>query len=55
MDKYSKQFFVEAGRRGGRKTFEKWGKKYLLALAQKGGKAPKKKKNTPVHKSPIDK
>lgn len=50
MQKYSKQFFVEAGRRGGKKTLEKWGKKHLLALASKGGKTPKKKRKDPVDK-----
>ena len=53
MDKYSKEYFVEAGRKGGLKTLEKWGKKHLLALASKGGKAPKKKRKPPVDKSPI--
>ena len=52
MKSYTKQFFVESGRRGGQKTLKKWGKKHLRAIAAMGGRATKgisKKKG--VHKS----
>lgn len=42
MEKYSKEFFVEKGRKGGLKTLKKYGKKYLREIASKGGKAKKK-------------
>ena len=39
---FTRDFFVEAGRRGGLTTFKRRGKRYMGKLGRKGGKASKR-------------
>ena len=54
MESYSKQFFIESGRRGGQKTLKKWGKKHLRAIAAMGGRATKGISKKKKVDNPID-
>jgi len=42
VEKYTKEYFIETGRKGGTRTRIKYGKKYLRKIASKGGKVKKK-------------